>query len=84
MPGLPVRADRASHSDSGSRERGREIAALCSELDCLYADIQSVAAESRSFIDGVPPDYRESARNPIHSSNSCNSTSSGSAARNSA
>jgi pyruvate kinase len=66
MPALPVRADRASHSDSGSRERGREIAALCSELDSLHADIQSVAAESRSFIDGVPPDYRESAGNLIH------------------
>ena len=66
MAALPVRADRACHPDSESHERRREIAALCSELDSLYADIQSVAAESGSFIDGVPPDYRESAANLIH------------------
>ena len=66
MAALPERADCDSHADSDSRTRGREIAALCAELDSLYADIQNVAAESRSFIDGVPPDYRESARNLIH------------------
>jgi pyruvate kinase len=66
MAALPVRADCDSHTDSDSHTRGREIAALCAELDSLYADIQNVAAESRSFIDGVPPDYRESARNLIH------------------
>jgi len=66
MPALPVRAECDPHADTESRERRGEIAALCAELDSLYADIQSVAAESRSFIDGVPPDYRESARNLIH------------------
>ncbi len=66
MPALPVLADCDSHADSEARGRRREIAALCAELDSLYEDIRSVAAESRSYIDGVPPDYRESARNLIH------------------
>ena len=66
MPALPVRADCDSRADTESRERRPELAALSAELDSLYADIQSVAAESRGFIDGVPPDYRDSARNLIH------------------
>ena len=66
MAALPARADANSHADSASRKRTREIAALCAELDSLHADIQRVAAESSSLIDGVPPNYRESARNLIH------------------
>jgi pyruvate kinase len=66
MPALPVRADSDSHADSATRKRTREIAALCADLDSLHSDIQRVAAESSSFIDGVPANYRESARNLIH------------------
>ncbi len=66
MPALPVSADRDPRSDSASRKRKREIAALCTELDSLYGDIQSVAAASRGLTEGVPPHYRDSARNLIH------------------
>ncbi len=66
MPALPVIADGDPRPDSASRKRKRDIAALCTELDSLYGDIQRVAAASRSSIDGVPPDYRDSARNLIH------------------
>jgi pyruvate kinase len=44
----------------------REIVALRTELESLYADIQSVAAEGRDFINGVPPNHRDSASNLIH------------------
>jgi pyruvate kinase len=60
MPALPLRVDSDSHA------RMREIAALRTELDSLYADIQSVAAEGREFINGVPPNHRDSASNLIH------------------
>jgi pyruvate kinase len=60
MPALSLRADSNSHA------RMREIAALRTELDSLYADIQSVAAEGRDFINGVPPNHRDSACNLIH------------------
>jgi pyruvate kinase len=66
MAALPARADANSHADSASRKRTREITALCAELDSLHADIQRVEAESSTLIDGVPPNYRESARNLIH------------------
>jgi hypothetical protein len=53
-------------ADLDPHTRAREIAALRAELDSLYADIQSVAAEGRGFINGVPPNYRESASNLMH------------------
>ena len=60
MPALSLRADSDPHA------RMREIAALRTELDSLYADIQSVAADGRNFINGVPPNHRDSASNLIH------------------
>jgi pyruvate kinase len=60
MSALSLRADSDSHA------RMREIAALRTELDSLYADIQSVAAEGRNFINGVSPIHRDSASNLIH------------------
>jgi hypothetical protein len=57
MPALSLRADSDPHA------RMREIAALRTELDSLYADIQSVAAEGRDFINDVPPNHRDSASN---------------------